>query len=233
MSFKVGDKVLRGKIKGVVVAVVGPRECPQCVVEGALAHRAEDRKGINYGHTEREKRPDVSCVVREGNKLQWPAFGDLKLAAAQPAKPAFAVGDNVRWTSQAGGYKKTKLGKIVVVVPPSTRARDVLVGSVYNAREGRFDGFSKRFTESYIVSTGRTLYCPRVRHLEKMDETVIEVKRVPIKLAKPPTKEKQLAVIANLLRDLRNQYVSVVANTPFVPDVLLAVIWHLESEAKK
>jgi len=232
MSFKVGDKVLRGKIKGVVVAVVGPRECPQCVVEEARAHRAEDRKGINYGHTEREKRPDVSCVVREGNKLQWPAFGDLKLAAAQPAKPAFAVGDNVRWTSQAGGYKKTKLGKIVVVVPPSTRARDVLVGSVYNAREGCFDGFSKRFTESYIVSTGRTLYWPRVCQLEKMDETG-PVKSVAIKSVNPPTKKEQLAVIANLLRDLRNQYVSVVANTPFVPDVLLAVIWHLESEAKK
>ena len=89
------------------------------------------------------------------------------------------IGDIVEWKSQAGGYSKRKLGKIVNIVPPHKGPLKYIV----EAKEATGASFSStagygmsRDHESYVVhvpsKTGKgkgTLYWPKVRNLLIVD----------------------------------------------------------------
>lgn len=68
----------------------------------------------------------------------------------------FKVGDKVAWTSQAGGYTKTKRGKVVHVVPAHVMPPHALTPK---------GAGMARDHQSYIVEVTRprsaTLYWPR------------------------------------------------------------------------
>lgn len=67
----------------------------------------------------------------------------------------FKVGDRVRWTSQAGGYTRAKVGVVERIVPPKGQAGL------------KVTQFCQRDHESYIVRVnGRGLYWPLVSKLE-------------------------------------------------------------------
>jgi len=76
----------------------------------------------------------------------------------------FKVGDQVAWTSQAGGHEKTKTGTVRVVVPavefPTIRTPYGF--SLYT------DSNHARDHESYLVQMGnrKRLYWPLVKHLK-------------------------------------------------------------------
>ncbi len=95
---------------------------------------------------------------------------DAARAAARAADWVFDkclhVGDDVIWTSQAGGRSKQKIGVVVKVVPPNTHPRDVLVGSDFSVDAGSLG----RDHESYLVQVGRhkRLYWPLVSKLNKV-----------------------------------------------------------------
>lgn len=78
------------------------------------------------------------------------------------------IGDTVEWTSQAGGYSKTKRGVIVAVVRANQSPMCV----------GTFRGLDvsgmPRPHESYIVRTGPRggFYWPRVSQLRLAAEAV-------------------------------------------------------------
>lgn len=74
------------------------------------------------------------------------------------------LGDRVRWTSQAGGYAKTKEGAIIAVVPAHSNPRRHVPKDEPSAKEF---GLSRNH-ESYIVKVGTRLYWPRVKGLEKV-----------------------------------------------------------------
>jgi hypothetical protein len=89
---------------------------------------------------------------------------------------SFQVGDVVEWTSQAGGYKKTRRGKIMFLVPGGRHPRTIVspecvpAGTKYT---------SPRKEDSYLVLVGNKLryYWPRVKHLklvENVDMRVIQ-----------------------------------------------------------
>jgi len=69
----------------------------------------------------------------------------------------FRVGDEVEWTSQAGGYRKTKRGVVMAVVPP---------GGLPRLQDFRAETYIGRGHESYIVHVkGIGRYWPRVKQL--------------------------------------------------------------------
>lgn len=80
------------------------------------------------------------------------------------------VGDEVTWTSQAGGYTRTKRGTIVAVVPARRDPRG------YIPRGRRLDGPGlPRDHESYLVDAGRHgLYWPRVSALKAVGPPAYE-----------------------------------------------------------
>lgn len=80
------------------------------------------------------------------------------------------VGDKVTWSSQSGGFRKTKHGVVVAVVPAGEhpwgkgKGRDTIY-----VPEGFYldtDGWC-RDHESYLVQVGKSkkLYWPRAKHL--------------------------------------------------------------------
>lgn len=83
---------------------------------------------------------------------------------------AFTVGQKVTWTSQSQGNSATKVGYVVLVVPPGRRVREGEIG-------GGFPG-GPRNHESYIVEvkTSKNLkakgkrYWPRVSALQPVVE---------------------------------------------------------------
>lgn len=84
----------------------------------------------------------------------------------------FYVGDEVEWTSQGGGYTKTKRGTVVDVVAPG-----IFVGPFY-IRDRDLAGFATRRLcvgegsrdhESYLVLVGTQLYWPRVKDLNLVE----------------------------------------------------------------
>lgn len=95
----------------------------------------------------------------------------------------FKTGDKVAWTSQAGGFTKTKSGTVLVVVPAGQSATDALmeqtgcadIAEVKGAwRLRSLEGAKPRTEESYIVETeGETpqgkpyLYWPLAKTLER------------------------------------------------------------------
>ena len=74
------------------------------------------------------------------------------------------LGSAVRWMSQAGGYRKTKEGVVVLVVPagePLTRLKDRLPGL-----PGLESAGMSRKHESYVVQVGKRLYWPVASRLQ-------------------------------------------------------------------
>lgn len=90
----------------------------------------------------------------------------------------FKIGEQVAWSSQAGGFTATKIGEVVGIVPPNTyisaaNMRGVVFSDTADATlTKRFDG-GKRDHESYIVKlrpglsekSSPVLYWPRVKGL--------------------------------------------------------------------
>jgi hypothetical protein len=76
---------------------------------------------------------------------------------------AFKVGDEVKWTSQSGGFRKEKLGKVVAVVPAAQKPQDFIPEGFNFGNDGR-----PRPHESYLIQIGkrRKLYWPRVEYLQ-------------------------------------------------------------------
>ncbi len=83
---------------------------------------------------------------------------------------AFKVGDTVEWTSQAGGFTKTKRGVVREVVPPKGRMSSGMARGLSSIG-------SKRDHESYIVQVttgakgGVSTYWPRVSALRAATPT--------------------------------------------------------------
>lgn len=92
------------------------------------------------------------------------------------------LGDVVTWTSQAGGYSKTKEGVIVAVVPPNGDPRDYIPAGL------KLDGPGyPRSTESYLI---------RVRSLTKLYWPFVGNLR-----AAGPTPEQAVVAAAKAYRD--------------------------------
>jgi len=70
--------------------------------------------------------------------------------------------DTVHWTSQSQGFKKTKSGVVVEIVPPKTYPNKNRFPQLY---KGGSIG-SRRNHESYVVMVGNQPYWPRVTHLK-------------------------------------------------------------------
>lgn len=92
----------------------------------------------------------------------------------------FKIGDQVTWSSQAGGFTAIKTGEVVGVVPAgvyisAANMRGATIAPVDAALTKRFDG-GKRTHESYLVKLrpGLTekstpvLYWPRVNSLRAL-----------------------------------------------------------------
>jgi len=76
----------------------------------------------------------------------------------QSRDPFFSVGDWVEWSSQAAGYSRTKLGRVIEVVPQGQTP------SLANRPKGC--GLMSRTVTSYVVLVGRTRKMwPRTQHL--------------------------------------------------------------------
>lgn len=96
---------------------------------------------------------------------------------------AFQVGDDVEWTSQAGGQAKTKVGKVIAVIPPRVMPFKMKYGdeSHYTLPDGQRISYSRtnygggmaRSAESYVVSVddGKAYYWPRVSSLRHSQES--------------------------------------------------------------
>lgn len=86
----------------------------------------------------------------------------------------FQIGDFVTWISQAGGHAKTKIGKIVWIVPSGC-----LAGSYQLVEQGfsthRCMG-GKRDHESYLIQVGKSkrLYWPLVKYLKPFESSPLE-----------------------------------------------------------
>lgn len=83
----------------------------------------------------------------------------------------WTVGSAVEWTSQSGGYKSTKRGVIVAVVPAG-----VLPGDIHRVNRSIYQS-GVRDHDSYLVrarqvgkARGRAIYWPRVTHLRPATE---------------------------------------------------------------
>jgi hypothetical protein len=96
--------------------------------------------------------------------------------------PNFHVGDSVRWYSQAGGsLPTTKVGKVVVIVPPDTDPLSAAakIADQYDSSRCDIKRSLPRQHESYLVLVQQVdkkgvplrsrLYWPRVCHLERID----------------------------------------------------------------
>ena len=66
------------------------------------------------------------------------------------------IGDTVSWTSQAGGFSKTKTGVIVEAIPPHYSP-----DAKYNLHT-----ISKRSSTSYVVKVGNKYYWPHRSKLQ-------------------------------------------------------------------
>ena len=83
----------------------------------------------------------------------------------------FNLGDEANWTSQAGGYTRKKVGKIIEIVPAGIEPRSKLK-----------DPGMPRNHESYVVAVGKTNYWPRVGGL-RVDQALLN-KALPKRPAK-------------------------------------------------
>jgi len=94
---------------------------------------------------------------------------DSARAAARAFENKPHLGQTVEWTSQAGGWTKTKRGTIVAIVPAGRKPSECLYGDHY-----RVDAYGSlgRNHESYLVQVGssRRLYWPLVAKLQVAQE---------------------------------------------------------------
>lgn len=76
----------------------------------------------------------------------------------------FKVGQTVKWKSQAGGFSKEKVGKVVFVVRPNEIPAEVLRGTYFKCDSSCIS----RGHITYLVQVGRrsNLYWPRVQYLK-------------------------------------------------------------------
>ena len=84
------------------------------------------------------------------------------------------IGDEVEWSSQAGGFETTKRGVVKAVIPPKEVPRVFAFDVEPDVGKWMFDG-RPRWEESYLVlvtgSRGsRKLYWPRVKHLRLVSD---------------------------------------------------------------
>jgi len=78
----------------------------------------------------------------------------------------FVVGEKVKWSSQASGFTKEKVGTVVAVVPAGDFVRDhIPAGCMIDSTS------STRNHDSYLVRVGkrRKLYWPLVKYLSKVE----------------------------------------------------------------
>lgn len=68
----------------------------------------------------------------------------------------YKIGDTVRWSSQAQGYRKEKVGVVVAVLAPMDRPNPSEFPSLY---KGSGCGFGRRY-KSYVVKVGNKYYWP-------------------------------------------------------------------------
>lgn len=73
----------------------------------------------------------------------------------------FQVGQQVKWTSQATGSWKEKVGDVVEVVPAGARPKPERFPSLYAGG----CGFG-RYHESYVVRVGKKYYWPIASKLQ-------------------------------------------------------------------
>lgn len=80
----------------------------------------------------------------------------------------FRVGDTVKWTSQAGGFTKTKQGTVVAVVPAKCAPRTCVPEGPFKV--DKCCG-APRDHESYLVRIGKriNLNWPVVTNLKRID----------------------------------------------------------------
>jgi len=78
----------------------------------------------------------------------------------------FKLGDCVKWKSQAQGYTKEKIGRVVQVVKAGFYPYRDSFPQLYR----RYGVGLCRDYESYVVMVGHTPYWPRVKHLQPCDE---------------------------------------------------------------
>lgn len=80
----------------------------------------------------------------------------------------FQVGDWVKWTSQSQGYRKTKVGKVVGVVPAGYHIDRMQALWSAGWDKPKQPGIQRDHT-TYLVQVGnrRRLYWPRVSQLDR------------------------------------------------------------------
>lgn len=79
----------------------------------------------------------------------------------QPNPVAFLLGDSVSWTSQAGGFAKTKTGVVAQVVPAKSYPDRDRFKTLYTQ-----SGVSMaRDVESYVILVGNKPYWPLPKRL--------------------------------------------------------------------
>lgn len=89
---------------------------------------------------------------------------------------SFKIGDKVKWSSQASGSTKEKIGEIVRIVPAKMRFSEIIVSLNQSGKKFslKCDGWSYRSHESYAVfvptKSGKSnhLYWPIVSRLVKV-----------------------------------------------------------------
>ncbi len=89
----------------------------------------------------------------------------------------FSVGDEVKWTSQSGGYEKTKTGTVVFVIPANAPAWTRVGRDQEKIFDLRTDLSGTRREESYLVTVAgksifsrKLLYWPRTKNLERIND---------------------------------------------------------------
>lgn len=80
----------------------------------------------------------------------------------------FNIGDIVEWTSQSGGYTRTKSGEIVAIVPAEDWAQKHF--EKLGLKQNSSCGYGMpRNHESYLVKIKNRCYFPRVKKLKRLN----------------------------------------------------------------
>jgi len=102
-------------------------------------------------------------TLTKGDRERLRLWLEMEILAGQLLRGAkvFSIGDEVEWTSQSAGYKTTKRGVVVQIVPAGLRPDSEAFPSLHR-RAGL-----QRDHDSYVVRVrGRGPYWPRVSLLE-------------------------------------------------------------------
>lgn len=105
----------------------------------------------------------------------------------------FSIGDRIKWTSQAAGVIKEKDGTITEIIPIGIRPDKNKYPRLYRGR----DCGAPRDHISYIISTDKEYYWPRVKILSLVSTTRL-IRRSEIS----PVMQPQEPTTAEIRRDL-------------------------------